>query len=1487
MADTEYLSKVFRALPSPGIVLRPDPPRFTVIDVNDAYLDITNVQRSDLIGKGFFETLSVSTYFKASLWKDLLDKVMIEKLPAKTPVFDYQIPIKGTSEFEIKQLITSITPILDEDGEIEFILRSVTDVTEMLITKQNEKIAHTHLVENERFLYETQRIARIGSWEADLIHEVITWSDVTREIYEVNTDYKPGFPDPLDFFKGEYRTTFEEAVAGAIIKGSLIDLELIIITARGNERWIRVTGQAELKDNICCRIYGTVQDISDRKIIEQDLLTSRNRFESLIQTVDGIVWEADAQSFEFSFVSDQVKNILGYTPEEWLGEPGFWQNHIHPDDRQQALSYCQRSVVDLRNHTFDYRMTRSDGNLVWIKDVVSVIRANGKPTLLRGIMMDVSEAKHFTELEHLERKVLELNSHKETSIKHVLTTYLNGIEALFPHMKCSILRLENNRLYNWSSPSLPAEYVESIEGMAVGINSGSCGSAAFLKEQVIVSDIENDIRWVDSRDLAVKYNLRACWSHPILDSENDVIATFAIYYHEVKIPGEEELNVIEKSKAILKIILENRLSSEMLEETFLLMNQGQELAHFGNWQWDILSNAVTWSDELYHIYGLDKTVVKPTFEAYQNLLHPDDRIRVNQQISSIQKVTSDTVFEERIIRPSGEVRSLKSWGRIKTDEKGNPVKVVGASLDITESKNIQEELLVSEARLRSLVDAQTNYVVRINLHTQYTYYNRKYEQDFGWFFPDHNLEGKSCLGIIIPIHRNRIIETAESCISKPGKVYQVEVDKLREGGGIISTLWDFICLTDASGKPSEIQCTGLDVTDRKRMEDELRLSNERYEYVNKTTNDAIYDWDLARDHITWGEGYQRLFGYEITNENYSVKKWASHMHPDDFFLLNKSLNNALANKNSQNWQVEYRYEKVDGSYAFIQENAYIIRNDAGGAERIIGALRDITEQKNTQIKLLRKSRFLAAIAEVNSTLLQFEDWSAALDKSLGIIGPAVVVDRVYYFENYWDAHSGKEYARQKSEWNAGTFNPQIDNPKMQNVPIENLHNLMRPVKENSFYTAIVSHLPDSDMKSELEEQEIKSILGLPVFVKNKFYGYLGFDDCQQEREWDEDEIAFLKTIAINLAKVIEGQETDLALLVAYEEKNKILESIQDGFFAVNKDWTVTYWNKEAEKLLGIKKESIVNYNFWEIYNQVAPSKFLFQYNKAFRENMPFRFEEYFAPLNRWFEVNAFPAKTGLTVYFKNITERKRNEEKLKKLHLDLESNLKTLAISNSELEQFAYVASHDLQEPLRMVTSFMTLLEKRYGDSLDDKAKKYIFYAVDGAKRMRQIILDLLDFSRVGKAEERLVLVDLNDLITEITSLYRKMIEEKNAKIQFDDLPVLNTFKAPLRQIFQNLISNGLKYQPESQIPKLYISYKETRAHWQFAVRDNGIGIDQQYFDKIFIIFQRLHNKNEYSGTGMGLAITKKIVENLGGNIWVESEEGKGSTFYFTISKQQ
>ena len=244
----------------------------------------------------------------------------------------------------------------------------------------------------------------------------------------------------------------------------------------------------------------------------------------------------------------------------------------------------------------------------------------------------------------------------------------------------------------------------------------------------------------------------------------------------------------------------------------------------------------------------------------------------------------------------------------------------------------------------------------------------------------------------------------------------------------------------------------------------------------------------------------------------------------------------------------------------------------------------------------------------------------------------------------------------------------------------------------------------------------------------------------------------------------------------------------------------------------------------------------------------------------------------------DITARKKAEQLL-------QETIEELAHINAELEQFTYIASHDLKEPLRMISSFVQLLEQRYKDKLDEDANDFIRFITEGVVRMQDLIKNLLDYSKIGKPHKEFERVDLNDVLKDGIDNLRQIINETNAEIIYDSLPIIYGDKYQLIQVFQNLISNAIKFRGIDS-PLISISAKHDGKHWVFSLSDNGIGIDSKEFERIFIIFQRLQRTEKYEGTGIGLAICKKIVEYHRGKIWVESEVGKGSTFYFSIPKE-
>jgi PAS domain S-box-containing protein len=347
-----------------------------------------------------------------------------------------------------------------------------------------------------------------------------------------------------------------------------------------------------------------------------------------------------------------------------------------------------------------------------------------------------------------------------------------------------------------------------------------------------------------------------------------------------------------------------------------------------------------------------------------------------------------------------------------------------------------------------------------------------------------------------------------------------------------------------------------------------------------------------------------------------------------------------------------------------------------------------------------------------------------------------------------------------------------------------------------------------------------------------------------------------------------------------ERANNILNSMSDAFVTLDRDFRFISLNPRAQNLLfdltGETVDAFIGQVIWEKLPDSEESVFGESFKRALDEQIPLTVESLFVPVRRWFEVRVYPIQNGLSVYFQDITERKQAEK-------TLEQYAKDLKRSNDELEQFAYVASHDLQEPLRTIASYMELLNMQYADKLDQDAQEIIDFAVSGAKRLRALIQDLLAYSRVT-ANARATFAAFNTgkaLETALKNLHKE-VEETQATLIYEALPTIIGNEGQFVQLFQNLISNAIKFRRDIK-PEIRVNAQSQGTEWLFTVRDNGIGMEAPYLERIFVIFSRLHSQEAYPGTGIGLAICKKVVEYHKGRLWVESQAGQGTTFYFTI----
>jgi len=1323
--------------------------------------------------------------------------------------------------------------------------------------------------------------------------------------------------------------------------------------------------------------YGAARDVTDKKKVERDLIESEKKYKLIFEKnpLPLLIW--DFETFEILDINEEAELKYGYTREEFLK---LTIKDIRPFDDINIVEHLTKNEASQGgSYKGTVRHKKKNGEIIFVNITGHLVIYKARKVIL-VLADDVTESRYFSKLDSLEKTVLEMNTRGDRSLAMLISEYLNGIEELHPGLLCSLLEKRGNRLYNMVSPNLSQEYLDFIDGVEIGENIGVCGSAAFFKRTVIAANIQEGAFSKEYKAITKSHGLMACWSQPIFDSGENVVATFACYYNEIKAPSAYEQKTIQRAVSILQIIFENFTRQKALELSNERFEYATEATSDVIWDWDLDTGKVNYSGNLNRLFG-HKQSVDPYEQVFLgDYVHPEDRERVVMDLAQV-KYGNVTKWEEeyRFKRANGEYAHVLEKALVLRDENGIGKRMVGAIQDITRQKLEERQLKL----LESVVTNATDSIIitdaeSLDIHgARILYVNEAFTKMTG--FTSEDVIGKQPDIFQGPNTNKRELIRMEDAL-KRCETCEITVINYKKNGDEFWINFSVIPVADETGKYTHRVEIGRDVTEKQNAElQDGLLAEIRHVFVH---NSGLKDCMLKTLEMLVEYGNITLA------EVWLVDEYKNQIKLEAQFLKNKKYKK-FANQTLKiaglargegfpgiTWDTQilqyWNYKTPGTNVRRYRETA-----DAGFKrayslplfynEKVIGSLAllmDIdevpafglsakfesfsksfgTEIKRKQLEdelnqvfnftpdilcIANTDGYFIKVNPAMSTILEYAEQELLTRPFMEFVHPldigktATELQNIieghpaYYIENRYITKSGK------TKWLAWTTTGASEKgilfcSAMDVTAKKEVEDLLNKATSLARIGAW-----DVDLKKNIvhwsditrEIHEVAAGFEPDIKTATDFYpegphrqGIIKIMEAAADEGESGDEELQIITAKGNLkwVRVIAEAEfsggnctrlfgsfqdidvrkkAELAAHEALEERNTILESIGDAFFAVNKEWIVSYWNNTAEKVLGKTKKEVLDQNLWQVFNESIGSESYKMYHEAIATRRPVHFEDYYPPLLKWYEISAYPSDAGLSVYFKDITDRKHAEKAILQLNENLKNQAKELSVSNAELEQFAYVASHDLQEPLRMVTSFLTQLEKKYGDVIDDKGKRYINFAVDGAKRMRQIILDLLEFSRVGNTDDDLAEIDLNKLVTEINILFKKQIQDEKATISFNNLPVIQSYKTPLRQVLQNLISNGLKYHKEGIAPVIAIKCEDFPTLWKFSVTDNGIGISQEYFEKIFIIFQRLHNKEEYSGTGMGLAIAKKIIENLGGKIWLTSALDKGSTFNFTILK--
>ncbi|MGA2853440.1 MAG: PAS domain S-box protein [Verrucomicrobiota bacterium] len=769
------------------------------------------------------------------------------------------------------------------------------------------------------------------------------------------------------------------------------------------------------------------------------------------------------------------------------------------------------------------------------------------------------------------------------------------------------------------------------------------------------------------------------------------------------------------------------------------------------------------------------------------------------------------------------------------------------------------------ARLGAIVESSEDAIIGKNLDGIITSWNAGAERIYGYSAAE--VVGKSITMLIPPGQPDEFPRLAGK-IKRGEAVKHYETWRLRKNGERIQVSLSLSPVKDAAGTIVGVSAIGRDITRQKLAEAALKENEERLHLALAGTNQGVYDLNLQTGAAVASPEYARMLGYEPGEMEFNADQWRQMVHPGDLEMAARTLGECAKGTRTE-YRMEYRLKTKHGDWRWILSLGKVVEYDAQGRpRRMLGTHTDITERKRTE-----------EIMRARLRLLQFatdHSLDELLQKTLDEVG--LLVDSPVGFYHFvgadqktlslmaWSTRTVREFCKAEGKG----MHYDLDQAGVWADCIRERRALI-----HNNYAALPRRkgLPPGHTPVVRE-------LVVPIFRKDRVVAVLGVGNKLRDyTEEDVEVVTFMADVAWEIA-VHKQAETRLRQLSSAVEHSPASIVITDA--AGN----IEYVNPKFTAVTGYSSEEVIGKNPRILKSGEMPADGYQRMWQTILSGAEWRGEFHNRKKNGelfWeaASISSITDDSGKIAHFiavkEDITEQKLAEEKLQHTLADLER-------SNKELEQFAYVASHDLQEPLRMVSSYTQLLAKRLEGRLDEKTQKYVRYAVDGATRMQSLINDLLAYARVGTRGQPFEPTDSRAALGGAMRNLIATIAESGAIVTNADLPTVRADASQLVLLFQNLIANAIKFR-RADTPSIHVSAQDKDREWVFAVKDNGIGIEPRHAERVFMIFQRLHTREEYPGTGIGLAVCKRIVERHGGKIWFESEPGKGTTFFFTIPK--
>ena len=1191
------------------------------------------------------------------------------------------------------------------------------------------------------------------------------------------------------------------------------------------DRWFIMRVNRFKNDSV--KIVVAHDDISDRRLAEENLKLSELKFRSLLdQSIDGMaLLGADMKT---QYIAPSIERILGFTEQEGLEMDIV--SIAHPDDIPILIEVMEQAMANpgIPTNPKITRMRTKSGEYRFIEGTLTNLLHDPNINAIVDNFRDVTERKiahdqlvYTTRLYSIITKVNQIIAHARDEYwlyEEVCSVAieLGGFDFAWIGLTNSTKRGIDMVASAGATEKDHSFFQDYIYEERGTINSVISGKSNFVIDAVKDVNSRSFLEYASER----KFISSICL--PIRKS-GAIIGTFNLYSTEEHVFNDEETQLLTEITQDISYAIDvlekeraRKIAERRLEIENAKLKQAQSSANLGTWEVDMETGSVTWSEELLKMYGLSTSKKHMSFDSLIAMIHPDDRQNVINARTTALETCKDTVISHRIIRTDGEVRNLISRIQFVFNNDGNAIAFLGLGQDITDQHEIMEALHSSEL---AFSQSESRYRQIVELANEGL-----------CLLNDQNqiMFNNGRMSEMLGYSSSELVgQDLFSFLSKKDRTLEKRVDMHRKSG---ETDRIDLCFSSKSGKKvwTSVSISSIPGDKGELSKSIAMISNitDRHEGEQKNKfkahllnniGQAIVATDKRGVVTFWNRAAETLFDLKASDV---IGENTSDLIKN-FGDHEKAKSILMLAKQGKEWSGDVELLNSDGFPSECATKALPLLDENNKVDGLICITTDVSEQKRLE-KVLYSAARLAKLGHFEYNLITGKIYWSDLTKE------------IHEVDGYYEPHIATALTFFKEGYSRTTIT------KAMQLAIEN------------------------GLDWDLELQ-IVTFKGNEIWIRTS---------SQIERR--EGRIIRIYGIIqdINSMKLSEK-----AALDALQDRNAILESIGEAFFATDQNGAVTYWNTNAERLLGKERGDIIGKHLWDVYPEYIGSKTFNNYNTAIATQKSIGFEDFYYTFEKWLEVSIFPSEFGLSIYFKDITERKLAELHLMELNETLQAHTKDLIVVNRELEQFSYIVSHNLRAP---VANIIGLAEELSDESYDPETKLLFTDSLKiSASMLNEVITDLNSVVQIkNEVTHRKEIVNLDQLTQTILATINHIVVKDDVQVicDFAKYKELLAAKSYLHSIIYNLISNAIKYKRHSVPPVIHIESIPFPDGVEIKITDNGMGIDlEKKSDEIFKMYKRFHSHVE--GKGIGLFMVKTQVEILGGTISVESEVGKGSVF--------